>query len=223
MYNVPALAAIAAALCASAACSHQQPVPAPSTATPTAAAASAAAASPVDRGKYLVSIAGCNDCHTPRKMGPDGPGPDMTRFLSGQPQAKRCRRRRNRMARGSQSTTSNMTARSGPWGGVCGESHSRQGHRAWDLDGTNVRSGSARGEAHGHVPDDLAPYARAEFQESNGRRLTGDLCVSADDPAHQKSGAGSHSAAEITEERTDGGGTMTVVPPDSAKTLATRP
>ena len=37
----------------------------------------------VQRGEYLVKIMGCNDCHTPWKMGPQGPEPDMTRFLSG--------------------------------------------------------------------------------------------------------------------------------------------
>lgn len=40
----------------------------------------------VARGKYLVTIAGCNDCHTPMKLGPNGPEPDMTRMLSGHPQ-----------------------------------------------------------------------------------------------------------------------------------------
>jgi hypothetical protein len=40
----------------------------------------------VQRGEYLVKIMGCNDCHTPWKMGPHGPEPDMTRFLSGHPQ-----------------------------------------------------------------------------------------------------------------------------------------
>ncbi len=40
---------------------------------------------PVERGKYLVTAAGCNDCHTPWKMGPKGPAPDMTRMLSGHP------------------------------------------------------------------------------------------------------------------------------------------
>jgi hypothetical protein len=47
--------------------------------------ASAPAQSPVERGKYLVTAAGCNDCHTPWKMGPQGPEPDMTRMLSGHP------------------------------------------------------------------------------------------------------------------------------------------
>src|SRR6478672_12874009 len=40
----------------------------------------------VTRGAYLVKIMGCNDCHTPWKMGPQGPEPDMTRFLSGHPE-----------------------------------------------------------------------------------------------------------------------------------------
>jgi mono/diheme cytochrome c family protein len=40
----------------------------------------------VKRGEYLVSIMGCNDCHTPWKMGPKGPEPDMDRFLSGHPE-----------------------------------------------------------------------------------------------------------------------------------------
>jgi mono/diheme cytochrome c family protein len=44
------------------------------------------AGDPVARGKYVVTISGCNDCHTPLKMGPNGPEPDMTRMLSGHPE-----------------------------------------------------------------------------------------------------------------------------------------
>lgn len=47
----------------------------------------AAPAGPAERGRYLVTIAGCNDCHTPLKPGPNGPEPDMTRMLSGHPEA----------------------------------------------------------------------------------------------------------------------------------------
>ena len=32
----------------------------------------------IRHGAYLVSVAGCHDCHTPLKMGPKGPEPDMT-------------------------------------------------------------------------------------------------------------------------------------------------
>jgi len=40
----------------------------------------------IERGAYLVTIGGCNDCHTPLKMGPKGPEPDRTRLLSGHPE-----------------------------------------------------------------------------------------------------------------------------------------
>jgi hypothetical protein len=39
----------------------------------------------VERGAYLVRTMGCNDCHTPWKVGPRGPEPDMTRALTGHP------------------------------------------------------------------------------------------------------------------------------------------
>ena len=47
-------------------------------------------APPVDRvlrGQYLVNTGGCGDCHTPLKMGKNGPEPDLTRLLSGHPQS----------------------------------------------------------------------------------------------------------------------------------------
>jgi mono/diheme cytochrome c family protein len=42
-------------------------------------------AAQLERGKYLVTIAGCHDCHTPLKLGPNGPEPDFDRALSGHP------------------------------------------------------------------------------------------------------------------------------------------
>lgn len=44
------------------------------------------AADKLARGKYLVTVTGCHDCHTPLKMGSNGPEPDMSRMLSGHPQ-----------------------------------------------------------------------------------------------------------------------------------------
>jgi mono/diheme cytochrome c family protein len=58
-----------------------------STATATDESAAKAPAEKVARGKYLVTVAGCNDCHTPWKDGPAGPEPDMSRMLSGHPQS----------------------------------------------------------------------------------------------------------------------------------------
>lgn len=39
----------------------------------------------VKRGEYLISFAGCDDCHTPKLMTPHGPEFDMSRRLSGHP------------------------------------------------------------------------------------------------------------------------------------------
>jgi mono/diheme cytochrome c family protein len=37
------------------------------------------------RGRYLVTLGGCNDCHTPKLIRPTGPVADSSRFLSGHP------------------------------------------------------------------------------------------------------------------------------------------
>lgn len=37
------------------------------------------------RGDYLVNSGGCDDCHSPKTFGPEGPVPDMSRRFSGSP------------------------------------------------------------------------------------------------------------------------------------------
>jgi mono/diheme cytochrome c family protein len=39
----------------------------------------------IARGKHLVEAVGCGDCHSPKKMGPNGPEEEMSLFLSGHP------------------------------------------------------------------------------------------------------------------------------------------
>ena len=39
----------------------------------------------VQRGKFLVTVGGCDDCHTPKNFGPNGPELDISRRLSGHP------------------------------------------------------------------------------------------------------------------------------------------
>lgn len=63
--------------------SSQSSTPAPA---PLASDASARSAR-IARGEHLVLTSGCNDCHTPLKMGKNGPEPDMSRLLSGHPEA----------------------------------------------------------------------------------------------------------------------------------------
>ena len=43
------------------------------------------AAEMVERGRYLVTVAGCNDCHTPKVFSGGGTGLDDSRLLSGHP------------------------------------------------------------------------------------------------------------------------------------------
>src|SRR5215212_10710217 len=72
----------------------------------------------IARGQYLVTIGGCNDCHTPWIMQPNGkPGPDMSRSLSGHPQqfpiAEPNQFKSDRWGYAGAATN---TAFSGPWG-----------------------------------------------------------------------------------------------------------
>ncbi len=55
-------------------------------AAPSSTSTSADNAALVARGAYLVRTMGCNDCHTPLKMGPKGPEPDFSRALTGHPE-----------------------------------------------------------------------------------------------------------------------------------------
>ena len=83
---------------------------------PVAAPAAVQATDPkVARGAYLVKIMACNDCHTPWKMGPQGPEPDMTRMLSGHPQDMVVQPAK--LGKGWEwAGTGTNTAFSGPWG-----------------------------------------------------------------------------------------------------------
>jgi len=66
------------------------------------------------RGKYLVSAIGCMDCHTPWKMGPKGPEPDMTRYMSGHPEKERMPS--PKLNPGQWAGSGCMTEFHGPWG-----------------------------------------------------------------------------------------------------------
>ena len=39
----------------------------------------------IERGAYLVNLAGCNDCHSPKNFTAMGPIPDTTKLMSGHP------------------------------------------------------------------------------------------------------------------------------------------
>jgi len=68
-------------------------------------------------GEHLVAIAGCNDCHTPKKMTPMGPADDTTLLLSGHPQAMPAPDvDRKQMESKGLVVTATFTSWVGPWG-----------------------------------------------------------------------------------------------------------
>ncbi len=72
----------------------------------------------IERGRYMVNAGGCNDCHSPKIMTPDGPVPDTTKLLSGSPSEMKLPKidpseiTPDKWYLGS----SDMTAWVGPWG-----------------------------------------------------------------------------------------------------------
>jgi Cytochrome c len=76
------------------------------------------AMTPVEHGKYLTIIAGCNDCHTPKNFTEQGPVPDMSRELSGHPaDAKLPDLPTGVIGPGKwMAITTDLTAWYGPWG-----------------------------------------------------------------------------------------------------------
>jgi hypothetical protein len=73
----------------------------------------------VERGHYLVTVAGCNDCHSPKKMTPNGPVPDEARLLSGHPADERLAEVPQNLFgpnKWGAITNNNLTGWVGPWG-----------------------------------------------------------------------------------------------------------
>jgi len=67
-------------------------------------------------GEHLVSTSGCHDCHTPWKLGANGPEPDMSRMLSGHPEAMKVPPPPPPAPPWIVSILATNTAYAGPWG-----------------------------------------------------------------------------------------------------------
>ena len=68
-------------------------------------------------GEHLVTIGGCSDCHTPKKMTPMGPVDDSTLFLSGHPEKLPAPDvDRKQMESKGLVVTADFTSWIGPWG-----------------------------------------------------------------------------------------------------------
>jgi hypothetical protein len=71
----------------------------------------------VKRGEYLVTIMGCNDCHSPKKMGPNGPEIIPELLLSGYPSDRPVVKFDSPMIKeGFGMFYPDLTAGAGPWG-----------------------------------------------------------------------------------------------------------
>ena len=73
---------------------------------------------PVERGRLLIAGGGCHDCHTPTKIGPMGPEPDMDLALSGHPESVKVDAPFKQDPNNPWTTHTNdhLTAWSGAWG-----------------------------------------------------------------------------------------------------------
>jgi mono/diheme cytochrome c family protein len=73
--------------------------------------------SQVKWGEHLVKVGGCNDCHTPKKMGPNGIELDMSLMLSGHPaQMPPVDFDPKEAAKKNLIVTQTFTSWTGPWG-----------------------------------------------------------------------------------------------------------
>lgn len=71
----------------------------------------------VSRGQYLVGIMGCNDCHTPKRMGANGPELIPELLLSGYPSDRPVVKFDSKLLKeGFAMLYPDLTAGAGPWG-----------------------------------------------------------------------------------------------------------
>lgn len=91
--------------------------PAGTEAVPGATAPAAASAeSQVERGRMLVIGGACHDCHTPKKLGPNGPEADMSLALSGHPESAGVPQPAKNEGPWTTHVNDHLTAWSGAWG-----------------------------------------------------------------------------------------------------------
>ncbi len=117
----------------------------------------AAATDPVAHGKFLVTLGGCNDCHTPLEMGPNGPAPDMSRMLSGHPQDMQLPPPPAPQGPWQYTAAATMTAWSGPWGisytaNLTPDTTSGLGSWSEDMFIQSIRSGKHMGTGRPIMP-----------------------------------------------------------------------
>jgi hypothetical protein len=122
-----------------------------------AGSAAAEGRTAVEQGKYLVEMIGCAHCHTPMKMGPQGPQHDEARMYSGHPSDAVLPPPPALPPGPWNAVTGGMTAWAGPWGisyGTNLTSDKETGLGAWteEMFVTALKTGKHLGMGRDFLP-----------------------------------------------------------------------
>jgi mono/diheme cytochrome c family protein len=161
----------------------------------------------VARGKYLVTLGGCNDCHTPKLPGPGGaPELDVNRLLAGHPENAPSPvwtpedAKRNVLV-----TVNDMgTAWAGPWGVSFASNltpDKETGIEEWSEatfspDGENRQTSRSTQRSRYFAAD-----AVVQCERLDGGRPEGNVGVPAKHSAGEKSGTVPDPAADFSKSR----------------------
>ena len=129
----------------------------------------------VKQGEHLVTIAGCNDCHSPKKMGPNGPEIIPETLLSGYPADRPVSKFDTAMAkRGIAQMNEDMTAAAGPWGisFASNLTADQTGAGSWPLENFKIalRHGKAKGIESGRML--LPPMPWFNYKDLTDEEIT---------------------------------------------------
>ena len=131
----------------------------------------------VEYGKYLVTITGCNDCHTPKKMGPKGPELIHELLLSGyQSNRPIASFDKEKAMRGFAQMNEDMTAAAGPWGisFAANLTPHETGIGSWNLDQFKIalKQGKSKGMENGRMLLPPMPWFNyAEMKDEDVRAI----------------------------------------------------
>ena len=123
----------------------------------------------VERGRYLVELIGCSHCHTPMKMGPQGPQHDEARMYSGHPSGAELPPPPALPPGPWNAITGGMTAWAGPWGisyGTNLTSDKETGLGAWteEMFVTALKTGKHLGMGRDFLPP-MPVYPTASVED----------------------------------------------------------
>ena len=127
----------------------------------------------IKRGEYLVVTMGCEDCHSPKKMSPQGPVPDHDLMLSGHPASMQLPVIDTAALKNWLLFSQDLTAFVGPWGTsyAANITNDESGIGNWTEAPffTAIRQGKSKGMVNGR--DLLPPMPWPVFAKLNDTDL----------------------------------------------------